>query len=178
MAGFQLHRAAALLLNEAEALLRVEELYGTFTRADDLGRHARGTATATAAAEATATATAAEAATVAAAEAATTAIASATAAVTAAATEAAAITSAEATAALRAAKRIEAVFAETVALVPSPFAAAAFVVTHDRASTLIVALSPRRARRRAAITPGTRVHGDNRRSQAGPMHSAKIGTCE
>ena len=123
--------AAVITDDEAEALLRVEELDHAGAFADDLRGHAAATAAeaATTAAAAETTAAAAEAATVAAAEAAateaTTAEAATITAAKAAATEAAAAVAAAAT---------EIVAAETVALVATTsatIAAATFVVTHN-----------------------------------------------
>lgn len=115
--------ATIFTLNEAEALLAVEKLYGAFAGADNLGWHAATTAATAARAAAEAAAT-----TGAAAEAATTA----TGAATIAATETTTITAAEATAIAKAAAAtaevvtaaetavgIEIVFAETVPLVAS-----------------------------------------------------------
>ena len=138
--------SAAILLDEAEALLRVEELDRSLAGSDDLGRHAVSTtgsaaaATVSTAEPAAAIATAAEstaAATVAATESVT---ATAAAKTVTAATEA--ISTAEA--ALRfetaaatatgAAERIETVFPKTVAFVPSPTASS--IVTHNSNRTL------------------------------------------
>ena len=117
--------AAVFTLNEAEALLAVEELYGAFAGTHDLGRHAAAATTRAAAEAATTTRAAAEAATAAtraAAEAAaiaateTTAITAAEAAAIAKATTA---TAEVVTAAAETAVGIEIVFAETVPLVAS-----------------------------------------------------------
>jgi len=117
--------AAVFTLDEAKALLRVEELHDALAGADHLGRHAATAAcTAAWAAEAAATAAAraaeaAAAATIAAAEAATITAAKA-AAITAAETTTIAATKATATTtAAETAVGIEIVFAETVALVAS-----------------------------------------------------------
>ena len=96
--------AAIFALDEAEALLAVEELYGAFAGSDNLGRHAAAARTAAEAATAAARTTA-EAATVTAAEA-------------AAITETTP-TTAEAVIAAETAVGIEIVFAETVPLVAS-----------------------------------------------------------
>jgi hypothetical protein len=130
--------AAIFALNEAEALLGVEELDGALALANDLRRHPAATATAAAraaeaattaaaarsAAEATAVTTA-EAATITAAE--TTATAAAAEAITATAAAAEAITAAKAVATAH--EGIETFFAEPVALVSAP-AATPSVKTH------------------------------------------------
>nr|WP_230959447.1 hypothetical protein [Erythrobacter donghaensis] len=133
-----------MLLDEAETLLGIEELHRALAGADDLGGHAAETAaTATAAARA-ARATAAEAAATAARTTAAAAVAITTTAtaepVAATATEA--VTASEPVAAeiagrktvIPAAKRIEAIFAETVALVAA--APASPIVTHRSTRTL------------------------------------------
>ena len=115
-----------ILLDEAEALLTVEEFHGAFASSDDLRGHPVAAAEATAAAATTVTAAEATA-TIAAAEAATTA----TKAIAATAETIAAakvITVAETT--RRTAERIETILPEAVALVPS--ATAPFVVTHNQ----------------------------------------------
>ncbi|GAB4471919.1 MAG: hypothetical protein OHK0018_01730 [Erythrobacter tepidarius] len=109
--------SAAFLLDEAEALLDVEELHDAPAGADDLGRHA---------AEAAATAGATQAATAAARAATSKAIAAAKAI-------AAKVARGQKTV-IPAAKRIEAVFAETVALVAA--APASPIVTHISEHTL------------------------------------------
>jgi hypothetical protein len=131
--------------DEAEALLRIEELNDTLALADDLGRHAATTtaaateAAATAAAEAATTAAATEsAATAAVAAAATAAIAATAAAIAAAAAAittaaAAAVTTAAATAILEAATEAVVAAAKTVALVsaaPAAFTATPSVENH------------------------------------------------
>jgi hypothetical protein len=130
--------SAAVLLNKAEALLDVEKLHRPLASADDLGRHAAET-TATAATRAAGT-------TRAAAEAAATAAGATAAAAVAITATAAAKPVAAATEAVTAkiargretvipaAKRIEAIFTETVALVAS--APASPIVTHRSVCTL------------------------------------------
>ena len=170
--------AAALLLDEAETLLAIEELDRAFAGPDDLGGHARSAATTTAA-ETTAAAATAKAAAVAAPEAAaaaaeTTPAAAVTAAAVAApeatASEPAAVTAKAAP--WRATERIERVFAEPVALVATttPFAPAAFVVTHDFANFPRGPNLLTRAGRRVPMTPGAREHGGN----AGPKQGTRI----
>ncbi|GAO54922.1 hypothetical protein NMD1_02024 [Novosphingobium sp. MD-1] len=114
--------AAFVALDEAKALLGIEELHLALAGADDL----RGHAAATGAAEAATTAAATEAAATVATAAESTAITAAEAAATVAAAESAAVTTAEsativtaAEAAATAAVGIEIVFAESVALIPS-----------------------------------------------------------
>lgn len=117
---------ASFLCNEAEAFLTIEELHRAFAGADNLRGHAVETAT-TAAAARSATATAATAETIAAAAKAV------TTAETVAATAAKAITAAKIVARRETvrppAERIEAVLAETIALVPA--ATAPSVITHS-----------------------------------------------
>ena len=130
--------ATGFLLDEAEALLAIEELHRTLAGAHDLGGHAVETA-ATAAA---ATVAAAEAAASAAATAATEAVTAATEAIAAAAIVAERIVWSKVR--RRAAERIEAILPKTIALIPS--ATAPFIVTHNPNSTFVqpVFLNPRR----------------------------------
>ena len=127
--------AAAVLLDEAEALLAIEELDRSLASADDLCRHAIETAASGSAASARSAATASGAAPAATAEAIT-------------ATGAAIFTKSTATTTesillpkivawgeiIAATEGIEAVFAESVALVPAP--AAPSIVTHNLIRTL------------------------------------------
>jgi hypothetical protein len=126
--------AATILLDEAETLLAVEELYGALAGADDLGRHAAETAATCAATAAAAGATRAAAEATAAA---LTAAAAAAEAITAPAAAAETVTTTKPVASeiaggrksvIPAAKRIETFFAETVALVAA--APASPIVTH------------------------------------------------
>jgi hypothetical protein len=114
---------AAFLLDKAEALVRVEELYRSLASADDLGRHSaatRATKTAsTRAAESTALAITAE----------------------AAAPAAKPVAAAEAITATTA-KRIEALFTKPVALVAAPPAAPS-IKTHKPARTFVSPLNNR-----------------------------------
>ncbi len=140
--------AAAFLSDKAEALLAVEEFHSTFAGAYDLSGHAVETAASTAAA-ARATTTATAAAAITAAETVTTASAAVTIAAAAtwpATSTAAAIAITTATASVisviawrresvaAAAKRIVAVLAESVALVPA--APTSSIVTHNSKRTL------------------------------------------
>ena len=131
--------AAAFLLDEAEALLSVEELYDAFAGADDLCGHAvetAGTATtaALAAAEPSAAATG-TAATAASAEAITAAAAAAEAVI--AATETVAAAAIAVTAEIAAAtERIEAFFTESIALITAP-TTAPFIITHNLKRTFV-----------------------------------------
>ncbi len=129
--------AALILLNEAEALLRIEEFYSAFASPDNLRWHAVETAACTAASTAAAAtwraatlpaATAAEPVTAAAAEPVT----ATTAETIAAATV---IIAAESTLGF-AAERGETIFTETIALVTAP-APAPFVVTHNKIRTFV-----------------------------------------
>ena len=131
--------AAAFLLDEAEALLSVEELYDAFAGADDLCGHAVETA-ATAAAAALAAAEPSAAATGTAATAASaeaiTAAAAATEAVIAA-TETVAAAAIAVTAEIAAAtERIEAFFTESIALITAP-TTAPFIITHNLKRTFV-----------------------------------------
>jgi hypothetical protein len=157
--------AAAILLDEAETLLCVEELHGAFAGTDDLRGHAAETA-ATATARATGASTTAWAprASAAAAEAI-----AATAKTVAAATESVAAAKTIATTAkitrwrktvVSAAKRIKAIFAETVALVTA--AAASPIVTHRSVRTLphcpasnapMAGTAPHRTQTRRTLVP-------------------------
>jgi hypothetical protein len=124
------HILAAVIANdEAEALLAVEEFYDASAFADNLGRHATGTAAGCSTAEAATAAAAETAATAAAAEAITTATATAESVTTA--TEAIAATAKAVTTAKAA---VETAFtAETVTLVapaPATIPAASFIETH------------------------------------------------
>jgi hypothetical protein len=103
--------AAVFTLNEAEALLRVEELYDALAGADNLGGHAAASATAAA----TGTAEAATAAAARAAEAATAAASTTAEAATVTAAEAAAITTAEASTTAAEATTIKATASKTAA---------------------------------------------------------------
>ena len=114
--------AATILLDEAKALGRVEELYGSGAFAHNLGRHAAATGTAAKAAATTAAGTAAEAA----------AITTTETAATGTAAEAATIATAETVStakAITAGEWIEIVFSETVPLV-APASAAPSIKTH------------------------------------------------
>lgn len=125
--------AAAILLDEAEALLSVEELYDTFAGANNLRRHAAETA-ASSACTATAAASAAAEAAATASTAATAAIAAATAEpITATKTVTAAVA---VTAKATATKRIEVIFPETIALVAAP-STAPFIITHSLKRTFV-----------------------------------------
>jgi hypothetical protein len=137
------HVFTAIVANdEAEALLRIEEFYGTLAFADDLGRHS--SAATAAAPEATAAATTKATASAAAAEAAATI----TVATTSAAAEAAAIAETTAAAGIATAfletataeiTAAEIVFAETFALVATAPSAVTFtpsVETHARPNFL------------------------------------------
>ena len=128
--------AAVFTLDEAKALVGVEELYRATARADHLGRHAARSATAstaatrTAATETVATATAAET---------ITATAEAIAAATRAATAETIATAAEAVAAteaITAHEGVEAFFTKTVTLVASPTATPS-IKTHKAERTFV-----------------------------------------
>jgi hypothetical protein len=123
--------AAVFTLNEAEAFLRIEELDDPLALANDLSGHAATSAAATTARAAEAATAAARSTAAAEAAAITTAKAAAStaAAKTVAATAAKPITAAGTETVTAARKRIETVFAETVALVPAS-AATSSVKTH------------------------------------------------
>lgn len=128
---------AVILLDETEALLRIEELYRSLARADHLGRHTAETAATSARARArTAPGRTAGATTTAAATepvAATKTVASASAAAKAITTAIA--VAAEATLRFTTERR-ETVFTETIALIASP-APAPFIVTHNKLRTFV-----------------------------------------
>ncbi len=126
---------AVILLDEAEALLRIEELYRSLARADHLGRHTAETAATSARARTAPGRTAGATATPAATEpvAATKTVASASAA--AKAITAAIAVAAEATLRFTTERR-ETVFTETIALIASP-APAPFIVTHNKLRTFV-----------------------------------------
>ncbi len=130
--------AAALLLDEAEALLAVEEFYDALAGADNLSGHAVETAATTAAAAALAAAESSAATTgtttAAAAAEAITATAAAEPVIAATKTVAAAIAvTAEIAAAT---ERIEALFTETIALITAP-TTAPFIITHNLKRTFV-----------------------------------------
>ncbi len=177
---------AAFLLDEAEALLAVEEFHNALASANDLRRHpaaiAATTTAAARAAEAAATAAAEAAAAIAAAEAAASAT---TAAVTAATTAAAAITAAitaaetaattEAiTTAAAAAERIEVIFAETVTLIAAP-AATSSIKTHKTERTLRFAQSNHPAARTKRGGQQHRWHNDTFCSERWITHLRHYG---
>jgi len=116
---------APFLLDEAEALVRVEEFHDALAGADHLGRHA---ATATAAGPAAACAAAET--TTAAARSATEAVTTATATEAIAASEPVATPETIPAKTITASERVEAVFAKTVPLVASP-AATSSIKTHE-----------------------------------------------
>jgi hypothetical protein len=131
--------AAIILLDETEALLRIEELYRALAGTDDLGGHAAETAAAcTAACAATRSAATGAATAAAAAEAITAAAAKPVATATAAAETitAAAIAIATKTTLRFAAEWGKALFTKTIALVAAP-ASAPFVVTHNKIRTFV-----------------------------------------
>ncbi len=107
--------AAAFLLNEAETLVRVEELYHAFAGSNDLGRHSAATAASTA--------------TSAAAEAAATTAAAAAEATAALAITTEAVSTAEPVSAAATAEGIKTFVAKSIALVAAP-AAAPSIETH------------------------------------------------
>ena len=131
--------AALILLDEAEALLRIEEFYSAFASPDNLRWHAVETAACTAASTATAAATwsAAALSAATAAEPVTAAAAAEPITATTAETIAAAtvIIAAESTLGF-ATERGETIFTETIALVTAP-APAPFVVTHNKIRTFV-----------------------------------------
>jgi hypothetical protein len=118
--------AAIIAHDEAETLLRIEEFYGAFALADDLGGHS----TTAAAATAEATTAAAEATSASAATAAAEAIAATTEAAAAKAITAATITATTTAEAVTATEIAEVIFAKTVALVPAALPATPTIETH------------------------------------------------
>jgi hypothetical protein len=148
--------AAIFTLNEAEALVCVEELYRAAACSNNLCGHATGSATAATAETVAATAATAEAITAAAA----TRTAAAEAVATAAAAEAITAAAAETVAAAEVAaahKGIEAFFTKTVTLVASPTATPS-IKTHNAERTFV---SPKIwIRQRGRIAPNLKVNGD------------------